>query len=620
MASQKLTGRAASMVRRRMQVSGKGGASSAPAVSAPARSSAQPAPAPVTRTAAAKPATASGQSAARKASLERRAALSSRGKGAVRSSDRQRSQATASSRTDAPETGKGACGCGGDCCKGSKPETAPTLTAPAGNSGKVMKRQRAVSMPTGRLVSKARRNALASKGKVGMDAHRKGISSASLARQANPDISGRELARAVRERRSRAGAQGATSAQPARRRPRNAAEAQRVSGTRVGHSGKLTGDESGLCHGGITGTEYMAAEIFNEFCQGEAPKAPVKVERSETLGGSRVTTGGRVGGGGKLTGAERGECRVVTGSEYLGREHFERVCDTTPSAGAGKVSQSQTHRGTVISGPRSSRSEKVSGNEKGTCRAVTGTPYAGFEQYEKFCSPEQQQETRRVAPLRPSGAGREISGMQPGIKGNRLTGAGEGACQSISGTPYLAATEVKEVCGAVPAKPGEGDFPQPLAASEPSSDALPAQAPQSPSRVTGSGYEGQGPITGAFSMGRGKVTGTEQFRFGDRAGNVITVELEAGEPEAEHSSRVTGEGIDTGLRITGDDWDRGDRVTGTEGTSATRRNPTRRGPVSAMPRAPEKREPQRERPSANVTGSSGGSEGAAVTVSGGARG
>ena len=88
-------------------------------------------------------------------------------------------------------------------------------------------------------------------------------------------------------------------------------------------------------------------------------------------------------------------------------------------------------------------------------------------------------------------------------------------------------------------------------------------------------------------------------------------------------SRITGEGQDAGAKITGDDWDRGDHVTGTEGSSATRRNPTRRGgPIGAMNfRKLEPRNEEIAQPVSKVTGSSGNTDtGSLITYSGGARG
>ena len=652
MASQQQSGRAASMARRQLQKNGQGRSAAA---TAPTRqpnrrerkpvpaATATPAPAPQAAApsfAAPAPSMPRQKPAQKSASRLRRESLASRGKRAETSKDRQRDSEMALKRRSAAEAkaSKGDCGCGGPCCQEAEAKAAAaaapaaSYTAPASN-GVVAKRKPVMNASnSGRMMSRARRAAMAGRGKAGLEAHGKN-SSASLARQANPDISARDLAKTVRESRSKNGSRGSAASAPARaRRPRNAAEAKQISGTKVGHTEKLTGDEVGLCNAGITGTEYMASEVFDKFCQAEPPKAPKKVERTETLSGSVVTSGGKVGGSATLTGAEEGSCREITGSEYLGREHFAQQCEATPAASPAKVSTSKTTRGLVISGPRSERSDKVTGNRKGTCKAISGTPYAGSEQFESFCSTDEQRATRQASVM-PRPAAREISGIQPGLE-EGVTGTESGACQAISGTPYISESDLNSVCGAAPSKPGDADFPQalnnsievagefsvaPTVADAPVAPAAVAPAARS-SSVTGAGYENEGPITGAFSMGQGKVTGTEQARFGDRSSNVVVAEPKP-EEAAVPASRVTGEGIETGLRITGDDWDRGDRVTGTEGSTAVQRNPSRRGAMTAMPDVANKREPQVARESANVTGGSGGSQGTAfITVSGGARG
>jgi hypothetical protein len=229
-----------------------------------------------------------------------------------------------------------------------------------------------------------------------------------------------------------------------------------------------------------------------------------------------------------------------------------------------------------------------------------------------------------------------MSGIQPGI-GGVMTGAERGACEDITGTPYVGPDQLAATCGADTG--AASDFPQPL-----SDQPWQHFSVQSPARaahlarerasrsggVTGSTYEQGNRITGPFDMAPGKVTGTEQFRF-DRPGvplsrgpipaptaaEIPVTEDEDGRP----TSRITGEGISSGLRITGDDWDRGDRVTGTEGASARRRNPSRPGPMSAMPGFQPKRNENMPEPVSRITGSSGNtSAGSLITVSGGARG
>jgi hypothetical protein len=212
-----------------------------------------------------------------------------------------------------------------------------------------------------------------------------------------------------------------------------------------------------------------------------------------------------------------------------------------------------------------------------------------------------------------------------------MTGASKGACEPLTGTPYVGQDQFAAACGGSGAAPGDTDFPQPLDGSgvgkafsvqSPARQAFEAAAGRS--SVTGTRYETGGQITGPFDMAVGKITGTEQFRFDARRQPQVdlTAPAQAEEaPVARPSSRITGEGQSAGLKITGDDWDRGERVTGTEGASARRRNPTRPGPMGAMTPVDSKRNEEVPAPVSRVTGSSGNTErGALITYSGGARG
>jgi hypothetical protein len=621
--------------------------------------------------------------------------------------------------------------------------------------------------PTGRMLALARRSATSGRGKAAVNTP---TTTASLARQANPQLSGRDLAQTVRAHRSAAGAAGTRKAQatgrvrPGRERPVGGAEdqpwkvglsetaqGQFVTGTRVGRSRSVTGDEPSVCRE-VTGTEYMGAEIFREFCQTEPPKpapkvhvtttgqgnavtgnevgrssrvtgdepgtcktvtgteylsaeqtsafcgtqlqpnprktgqtrttggrpvsgvvpglsakvtgnehgagrqptgsqymssangdlsdlkkAPPKVDLTQTLRGGSVT-GTRVGRSTKLTGDEPGTCRLVTGDEYVGAEQYKEFCGIQPAPlEAPKVGLSSTQKGLSVSGTQTGRSGRVTGDEPGTCKAVTGTPYAGLEQAAAYCAPEQQRViAERMRPMASVMAAR-MTGIQPGI-GGVMTGASKGACEDVTGTPYIGGDQIEETCGSA-ARPGDSDFPQllpqPVAQSI---EAAPWQSfsVESPARqafqsrqdnaVTGTLYEQEGRITGPFGMGTGKITGTEQFRF-DRGPSVPAnlLQMEPAEtPGADTTavrSRVTGEGQAAGTKITGDDWERGERVTGTEGPSARRRNPTRPGPMAAMGTVKPKRNEELPAPVSRVTGASGNTDrGSLITYSGGARG
>lgn len=557
----------------------------------------------------------------RSASLARRQAMSTRGKAGLSSSDRQRMSGIM--RKVRGELQRQDCGCGcngmGDCAD-SAPERVETSLSSAVKATKQRRNNEVkIVSPTiaGRLNSRLRRQALSTHGKTGADNYRKGMSAAQLVRQQNPEISGRELARTVRNLRNNgSAATTGRSAPVGRRRPEKPGD---VTGTRVSHSDKTTGDETGLCRT-ITGTEYFSSEVFSDYCQGETPKVPAKVGVTETLRGGKVTSGGKVGRSDKVTGDERGSCRSVTGTEYVGREQFDDFCQTKPEPGRAKVSFSQTTRGQIVSGSKPARARQVTGNEAGTCKAVTGTPYAGVEQLRDYCDADESKQVEARSKRRNASVARDITGMQPGVSG--LTGAEKGACRNVSGTAYIGNEQMQEVCGLNPAQPGESDFPQALGSAPWGAFSIvpPSQATHSSAAeagVTGTRYE-QGRISGTFSLAEGKVTGTEQFRFGDKK-NVTAAPATL--VSADKSSRVTGQGLNDALKITGDDWNRGDRVTGTEGTSAVKRNPTRRGPVNAMPVLTDKRNEEVARSETKVTGGSGSTEkGAPITVSGGARG
>lgn len=610
-----------------------------------------------------------------------------------------------------------------------------------------------------RAAALARRRATSTSGKAGLRGN--GASQAQRARAVNPNLSSRDLARVVRAQRSQNGAAGQKKSEPCGRRRGNrksesgvgaaqdapwkvgAGETTRgqiVTGTMVGRSTRTTGDEYSTCRN-VTGTEYMGADIFRQFCQSDPTRSPRKVRVSPTGHGNRVTgvevgrsrsvtgdepgtckrvtgtqyvganqaeafcgtkaggpgaipsgpmkitssktrkgkvvtgnnvgrspsvtgdepgadrdptgtqymqraddtapakvgvsrtlrggavTGSLVGRSARVTGDEPGSCRNVTGDDYIGEEQYRDFCPATPRPEDRKVGVSQTLKGEVVSGTLTGRSARVTGDEPGTCKAITGTPYAGAEQYRGYCAPEEAQmaavRTRRLR----STPGPVMTGQQPGI-GGKLTGAHKGACEDVSGTPYVGADQFAAACPAVPAQPGSPDFPQSLGETpwgrfSVAPPAHAAQREEAAGGVTGTSY-GQGHITGPFSMAPGKVTGTEEARFG-RAG-VVPEEPPETAPlvEGRVKSRISGEGMDAGPKITGDDWDRGERITGTEGSSAMRRNPTRRGgPMSAMPSVsqPTKRNDELPEPRNKVTGGSGNTDrGALVTYSGGARG
>ncbi|MEW5965407.1 MAG: CsoS2 family carboxysome shell protein [Pseudomonadota bacterium] len=390
---------------------------------------------------------------------------------------------------------------------------------------------------------------------------------------------------------------------------------QPVSGTGVGRSGSVTGDEPGACRT-ITGSQYYTASDFGGLCNASGPR---KVGATQTLAG-RTVTGTEVGSSPKLTGDEMGGCKPVTGIDYVGAQ--AACTGSTPVAPVAKVAVDQTWRGQPVTGSYVGRSTRVTGDESGGCSPISGTPYIGRSQYRSFCAAPDlsEQEARiRTSAIIPATA---VTGDRPGAGGSVMTGDERGACEVVSGTPYVGADNTVSECAT------SGRF-----VSRPRTWVEPAQPPApidfsiaSPARqawernygdVTGTGYNSER-ITGPVNKANGLITGTPEFRHRD-----ATAQQAEQETAIAAARRLTGEGSQVGSRVTGDAWHAQSRVTGTEGASSLARNMSMRGsPRGAGANAQAFREIERpDVPESRITGSSGNTgKGAVVTLSGGARG
>ena len=387
-----------------------------------------------------------------------------------------------------------------------------------------------------------------------------------------------------------------------------------VTGTQVGTSSKVTGYDPGSCKH-ITGDEYLNPATADVPRADAQSRGPAKVNVSRTTHG-RTVTGTLVGGSAKITGDEYGACHGITGTEYFGAELQKQLCGTEPAASPAKVGMARTWQDQPVSGTQVGRSEKVTGDEYGACKGVTGTPYVGRDRDEEFCDTRrgvQASAARVVAQRKP--AGHAMTGIQPGIKG-KMSGDERGACLSVTGTPYMGDDQYAQACAPEDDQRGAQSATQSAKAKGAFSVTPPARAAHA---VTGTAYDGATRITGPLAKSAGMVTGTAEFRHPAHDGMPVAAQ----EQKTETKLRVTGEGSEA-RRITGDDWARNQLVTGTEGLSSTVRNLTQRGqPRGAPANARRFREVEHPPvPPSKVTGSSGSSamSGSLITLSGGARG
>lgn len=375
---------------------------------------------------------------------------------------------------------------------------------------------------------------------------------------------------------------------------------QRVSGTEVGRSTKVTGDEPGACLK-LTGSQYYQPDQSGSVCQGSG--VPHKVSVMSTVR-DRPVTGTNVAASAAVTGSEYGACSSVTGTEYAGLQQYQG-CNRAPVLTPEKVTVLRTWREQAISGTTVEHNPKVTGDEYGGCQPISGTEYIGPDQYTKFCTTSNGSSSfaaaRERVPTHRGPAGASMTGVRQGDD-HKVTGSARGSfssagVQRLSGTPYSDDAQYA-VSGAV----GMGQHPLARGPADHSTVSAPSMATpvqgnfsiMSPARtaqasqlnrITGTAYGTQGRITGPVNLAAGLVSGTPEFRYredGHASARAPSSDKKPAPVAVPQANRVTGDGREAGFAITGAAWQRGGSITGTEGTSARRRNPTQRGDQRGM--------------------------------------
>ena len=628
--------------------------------------------------------------------LARREALSKRGKRADSSRDRTRTDVArlASSAPSAAAPTAATSPADAKPCRCKEPAQhvelsgrrsdrgALSLSGTPRSGGRSATPKRAAQHNPSRALVLARREALSKRGKSANTPTNS--AAAAVARQGNPDLSSRELAQKVRELKCKVGSAGSSRnggtrpTGPNRHGARQAAAAdahwkvgasetasgQVVTGTQANRSPATTGNEAGTCRS-ITGTEYLGAEIFNTFCQSEPPsRQPAKVRVSATSHGNRVT-GNEVGRSEKVTGDEPGTCKLVTGTEYVSANQSAALCGgATPTPR--KVGQTQTHgglrvsgvmvgrsekvtgdergsgrqltgdqyvteaqelpgrapskvaslhtlRGTGITGTHVGRSEHVTGDEPGSCRIITGDEYIGSQQYQGFCGNRPAPEAAKVG-FSTTNRSQVVSGTRTG-RSEKVTGDEPGTCKAVTGTPYAGMEEAGSWC------------------PTPAVEEIRSRTPVRMGTVMSGIQPGIGGVmTGAERGACGDITGTPYVGADQRAatcGTAAPADADfprplGGEPwqgfsvqspaqsaqvARQRGGGVTGTRYETSRRITGPFDMAGGKVTGTEEFRFDRRgSQTARGPLPVSPVTVD----EDARPVSRVTGE-GNSSGQKIT-------
>lgn len=399
-----------------------------------------------------------------------------------------------------------------------------------------------------------------------------------------------------------------------------------VSGTAVRSQVAITGDEFGE-HIAITGEadqkldDDLTTRSGSGNHSGQFPRKsqfPRKVtarrpsERSprsgsalETSDGGRDVTGTALGRSGRVTGNEAGESRALTGDQYqrpssaTGWSGTDGV--TAPATGdgsrhdpvtAGKVTEALTWRGQRVTGPNVEHSANVTGDEPGSCRSVTGTPYQGPGTAVGWCDTADGDAAGFRLDARAGGVA--VTGNVP-MHADAVTGTERGRAQAVTGSAYHHDMRPAEP---VPG-PWSGDSAFPI-----------ALARRGGADRRWDGESDQDRVTGSFAVAEGKVTGNNEFLHRTRRRRDAA-------PTA-----VTGEGSTEGRVVTGSAWTVNSKVTGTEGYISAGRNPSEASGGShawaGATRFRDKAAPSERRQ--NVTGQSGQTNNTSsrITLSGGA--
>ena len=387
-----------------------------------------------------------------------------------------------------------------------------------------------------------------------------------------------------------------------------------VSGTLVRSKVRVTGDES---RGAVTITGEADQSVDDDVTPRATESAPVTAQfnrqinphghsvfgtnfgKSASSFGSRQRTreasiestehglgitGSAVGRSGRVTGDEEGACRQVTGDQYLTPARARAECGVSgggaaqaarwgsgrrdPVTGA-KVSVTQTWGRQRLTGTNVEHDPRVTGEAAGSCSIITGSAYQGANTVHGWCDPNTAEALEDRLERRPAQS--PITGDVPRHT-DAVTGTGRGAEREVTGSAYYGGpvqtlgTDAADALERLDAR---------FSVSSPQREAQRrARAAEAPSPDAEGGPRGGAsgasspPITGSFAVRGDRVTGNAEFLFKSRGATDAHA--------AAARLRLTGEGRTQGTPVTGWSWSEQSNVTGTEGATAAERNPSER--------------------------------------------
>ncbi|MGV6810332.1 MAG: CsoS2 family carboxysome shell protein [bacterium] len=178
----------------------------------------------------------------------------------------------------------------------------------------------------------------------------------------------------------------AAPAAPRKVMPATTALGNTTTGTQVGRLETVTGDHRGYCQS-VTGTGYQSQEEATAVCQTPPPPAPSNPQRLSRTLNNQAVTGERAGAINGATGSEAGVCKAVTGTPYMGLEGSAETCSVEQLEEI-SARREVSHQGRSLTGTEPGVTG-LTGAQKGACSLITGTEYHSANQTNAYCGSAQ---------------------------------------------------------------------------------------------------------------------------------------------------------------------------------------------------------------------------------------
>ncbi len=256
--------------------------------------------------------------------------------------------------------------------------------------------------------------------------------------------------------------------------------------------------------------------VASEFLAGRSgrPSRRSAADPRETTQKGYAVSGTAVGRSDLMTGDEDGAYRKITGTQYVAKKKAAtaapaleapaqggRSVRRDPVTGA-KVVEAQTWGGQRVTGPAFEHVSLVTGSEAGSYIATTGTPYQGPGSVAAFLGEEAVPSAAERVIRQP--AREAVTGDTP-LNNDFVTGTQRGANRDITGTPYYREQDQNAVAGDAIA---EIDHAFTIAS--------PQRKAQLRAKAHRDETQAGEHITGSFASGHDKVTGAVEFNFTPR--------------------------------------------------------------------------------------------------------